>query len=71
MGSIQPTEHRPTLVHFEDRHSYPAEVCWGCSDPESGQWVPVTQCTTAKSRMNDTSGSTYADVVVLNRREEP
>jgi hypothetical protein len=45
-------DHQPTLVHFGSRHSAPAEVCWGCSDEDTGKWVPVTQCPTAKARMN-------------------
>lgn len=57
--------HRPTLVHFNGRHSVPAEVCWSCSDQEAGLWVPVTGCALALAQMDDSNGSLYADVVVL------
>lgn len=58
-------EHRPTLVHFDGRHSYPAEVCWGCSN--GVLWVPVTDCPTARSQMTGENGSLYADVVVFEK----
>lgn len=62
-------EHRPTLVHFGDRHSYPAEVCWGCSSEGLGIWVPVTECEEAVSKMTDDASSLYADSVTIRRNE--
>lgn len=62
-------DHRPTLVHFGNRHSAPAEVCWGCSDEDAGRWVPVTQCTTARSKMTEGPGSLYASSVVIPHPE--
>lgn len=62
--------HRPTLVHFDGRHSTPAEVCWTCSDDVLGRWVPVTACDKAKAQMDDGNGSLYADVVVLPEKEK-
>jgi hypothetical protein len=65
------TGHRPTLVHFGSRHATPAEVCWTCSDEESGRWVPVTQCPEARAQMTDDPASLYADMVVIPEKEEP
>lgn len=62
-------DHRPTLVHFGNRHSVPAEVCWGCSDEDAGRWVPVTQCTTARAQMAEGPGSLYASSVVIPHPE--
>lgn len=64
------SSHRPTLVHFGSRHSTPAEVCWGCSDQETGRWVPVTQCPQAAALMTDDPGSLYADSVVIPAVED-
>lgn len=36
-------KHSPVQVMFEE-HGTPADVCWGCSEPDDGRWVPVTQC---------------------------
>lgn len=66
-----PDSHRPTLVHFNGRHSFPAEVCWSCSDQETGRWVPVTDCPAARSQMSDDSGSLYADVVIFEKSNWP
>lgn len=63
-------DHRPTLVHFGDRHSYPAEVCWSCSDEATGRWVPVTRCPQAVTQMTDGPASQYADVVILTDRTD-
>lgn len=35
--------HLPIQVTFEDNGT-PADVCWGCSDPQDRVWVPVSQC---------------------------
>lgn len=51
--SIQaPAEHRPGQIGTHDRegwrtHSIPGDVCLGCSDVETGRWVPVNQCPAA------------------------
>ncbi len=55
------TEHRPTLVQWGNRHTTPAEVCMECSNPETGEWVPVSFCDKAKAAMDDDSSSLYAD----------
>jgi len=39
--------HEPVLVHFDHRHSTPAEVCGTCSCVETGVWVPVPMCPVA------------------------
>lgn len=44
--------HEPVQIgtHDEDGHrSFTpiGEVCRGCSDPDVGRWVPVSQCPTA------------------------
>lgn len=61
-------QHYPMLVHWEDRHTLPAEVCDTCSDPTTGTWVPVSSCDTAAARMasDPDCGYTYG---VLRREE--
>lgn len=55
-------DHRPMLVHWDTRHSCPAEVCDTCSSPGSGVWVPVAFCPDAKAKMDDDPGSLYATI---------
>lgn len=61
-----PDEHTPTLVHFDSRHSIPAEVCWECSDEQEGRWVPVTECPQAAAQMGE-PGSLNPNVVHITR----
>lgn len=46
---VPPVEHKPMQIGTHDRegwrtHSIPGDVCAGCSDPDSGRWVPISQC---------------------------
>jgi hypothetical protein len=50
-------EHRPELVYFDKWHvETPAEVCWGCSDPEVGRWVPASFCSRARALLPPVGG---------------
>lgn len=40
-------KHERVEVRFGDRWEAHAEVCWQCSDPDAGAWVPVSFCTLA------------------------
>lgn len=49
-------EHTPEIVYDESDPEHiapPAEVCWGCSDPEKGIWVPASFCQKAKAAMEE------------------
>lgn len=44
--------HEPVLVYFDaERVTTPAHVCWRCSDPDAGRWVPVSQCVEAAAQL--------------------
>jgi hypothetical protein len=60
--------HRPMYVRWENRHTVPAEVCDTCSDPKTGNWVPVAFCKLAKARLEADPNCTYTYGVL--RREE-
>jgi hypothetical protein len=53
-------EHEPEVIWFDStpwedemfgvwRTQTPGEVCLGCSDPQSGIWVPVSFCPQARA----------------------
>lgn len=44
--------HVPYQIGTHDREGWrtfqtPGDVCLGCSDPDSGRWVAVSECDTA------------------------
>lgn len=43
------------IYHTPDRFGASGEVCWGCSDPEFGRWVPVSFCPEAVKHIDDFS----------------
>lgn len=49
------TEHIPVQIGRYDADGYrsfqtPGDVCIGCSDPDTGVWVPVSECELAWTR---------------------
>ena len=60
----QDVPHQPVLVYFDTyRVTTPAHVCWRCSDPDAGRWVPLSQCAPASELDDDgqTTTVTFAN----------
>lgn len=51
-------EHYPVDLQDDLRWATQGEVCWGCSDPEAGSWVPVSFCPQALAA-DDAYGGVY------------
>lgn len=50
-------EHVPGQIGTHDAEGWrtfqiPGDVCLGCSDPNSGHWVPVSQCEIALATLD-------------------
>lgn len=65
-----PGDHRPMLVHWDNRHTLPAEVCDTCSDPDSGTWVPVPFCEKARLKLVADPDCSYSYGVIQRADED-
>jgi hypothetical protein len=53
-------KHERVEVRFEQERFGPkAEVCWQCSDPDAGVWVPVSFCPDAAATLPSWEDDAY------------
>jgi hypothetical protein len=41
------------VYHTPDRFGTSGTVCWTCSDPDAGRWVPVSFCSEAMKHIDN------------------